>query len=202
MCFEASASSDRSHRAWRERRCRERERLVVLELGARPTVGVVLVRRRRRRSVLGLNVGGVLELGSCRQAVDFDDARIAHVGLYAEGVAHRARHDLQLLLVLIGEGDKHYEEAHEETHEVGESDEPAVAPGMRLSIPRHRSRVLGRKLAGFKPSGKPPPTLPAFRPAPEQARFEPGGASPAGRRAASRAPASGSWSRGSSARRR
>ncbi len=122
-----------------QRRCRQRERLIVFEFGAILAVTVLFVRRRRRGCILGLDMGGVLQLRPRRQAVDLDDAGIAHIGLHAEGVAHRAGDDLQLLLVLIGEGDQHDEEADQEPHEVGKGDEPAVAAAVGLLTARHRS---------------------------------------------------------------
>ena len=71
-------------------------------------------------------MGGVLEPRPRRQAEYLDDAGIAHVVLHAEGVAHRAGDDLQLLLVLRGKRDQHHEEADQQAHQVRESHEPAV----------------------------------------------------------------------------
>ena len=105
----------------------KREGLVVLQMGAVLALVVLFVGGRRRRSVFGIDMGGVLELRPGGQTVDLDHAGIAHVGLDAEGVAHRAGDDLQLLLVLVGERNQHDEEAHQEAHKVGEGDEPAVA---------------------------------------------------------------------------
>ena len=87
---------------------------------------LLLVRARRRRGFLAVDLGGILQLRPRRQAVDLDDAGIADRGLHAEGLAHRAGDDLQLLLVLGGERDQHHEEGDQQAHQVGEGDEPAV----------------------------------------------------------------------------
>jgi hypothetical protein len=116
---------------------RQRESLIVLELGAVFTVMIVLIGRGRRRGVCRLDMRGILELRPRRQSVDLDDAGIAHIVLYAEGVAHRAGDDLQLLLILIGERDQHHEEADQEAHEIGEGDKLAVAAAVCFLAPRH-----------------------------------------------------------------
>ena len=115
----------------------------------------------------------ILELRSRRQAIDLDDAGIAHVVLHAERVAHRTGNDLQLLLVLVGEGDQHDEEAHEQAHEIGEGDEPAVAATVCFLTPRHDLTSLRRSVT--------------LEPAPLPARPR-ADASPADRPAASREP--------------
>src|SRR6202041_341693 len=161
----------------------ERKSLIVLEMRADLAIVVVLVRGRRCGGILGLDVGCVLESRPGRQPVDLDNARIAHIVLHAEGVAHRAGDDLQFLLVLVGERHQHDEEAYQETHEVGESDEPAVATAMSFLAPRH-GYVLRRPV----------------RPEPAPARRA--GVFPEDTPAAFRAPRWGSWNRASSAHRR
>src|SRR6202041_1542493 len=115
----------------------ERKSLIVLEMRADLAIVVVLVRGRRCGGILGLDVGCVLESRPGRQPVDLDDARIAHIVLHAEGVAHRAGDDLQFLLVLVGERHQHDEKAYQKTHEIGEGDEPTVAAAMSFLAPRH-----------------------------------------------------------------
>jgi hypothetical protein len=132
MCFGRFGKLGHVLQRLAERGGGEREGLVVLQMRAVLALVVLLIGGRRRRGVLGIDVGGVLELRPGGQSVDLDDAGIAHVGLHAEGVTHRAGDDLQLLLVLVGERNQHDEEAHQQAHEVGEGDEPAVAAGMRL----------------------------------------------------------------------
>ena len=83
-------------------------------------------------------MGGIFELRPCRQPVDLDNAGIAHIVLHAEGVAHRAGDDLELLLVLIGERHQHDEEADEQAHQVGEGNEPAVTAAVCFLAPCHR----------------------------------------------------------------
>ena len=87
-------------------------------------------------------MSGVFQLGPGRQAVDLDNARIAHIVLHAEGVAHRAGDDLKLLLVLIGKRDQHDEEADEKPHQIGEGDEPAVAAAVCFLTPCHNLKSL------------------------------------------------------------
>jgi hypothetical protein len=75
----------------------KREGAVLLEPRAGRLLAIVLVALRRRRRLLGRNVLGLFELRPGRQARHLDDARITHGGLHAEGVAHRAGHDLELV---------------------------------------------------------------------------------------------------------
>ena len=68
---------------------------------------------------------------------------IAHPVLHAECVAHGARHDLQLHLVLGRERHQHHEERDQETHEIREGHEPAVAAAVcRASFLRHQSESV------------------------------------------------------------
>ena len=169
-----------------QRRGGEREGAVLLEARSVGAVAFVVVRRRVGGGFLRRDVGGILELGPRGQAGHLDDAGIAHVLLHAEGIAHGAGDDLQLLLVLVGEGDQHHEERNQQPHQIGERHEPAVTAAVPCFLaPRH---LAARDCAA--PRRAPPPPPPRDD------------ASPAGRRGASRAPMSGSWNRGSSARRR
>jgi hypothetical protein len=53
--------------------------------------------------------------------------------LGAKGIAHRARNDLELLIIHCGECDKHHKEAHHKAHKIRERDEPAVPSAMRIA---------------------------------------------------------------------
>ncbi len=177
-----------------QRRGGKREGAIVVEARAENALAAFLVGARRRRGIFRLDLGGILQPRPGRQAVDLDDAGITDRGLRAERLAHRARDDLQLLLVLVGERHQHDEERHHQAHEIGEGDEPAVtaAAVAVLFLSRHG---LSRRCALRGVRRLRPPRL--RRPLP---RCD--DAFPAGRRAASRAPAWDSWHRGSSARRR
>src|SRR5262249_31863312 len=91
-----------------------------------------------RGRFLGWNMLSLLELGAGRQPRHLDDARVAHIALRTKGVAHRAGHNLELVLVLVRKRHQHDEEAHEQAHEVREGHEPAVAAAMPSPLlPRH-----------------------------------------------------------------
>ena len=73
----------------------------------------------------------VLRIAAHRKTLDLHDAAEDLVlRLYAERFADRAERLLHLLLVHRGEGGDHDEERHEQAHEVGEGDVPAVAAAM------------------------------------------------------------------------
>src|SRR6478672_11589934 len=48
-------------------------------------------------------------------------------------IAHRARDDLELVVVHRGKRDEHHKEAHHQAHQVGEGHEPAVPSSMRVA---------------------------------------------------------------------
>ena len=79
-----------------------------------------------RRSFRRIDMGGILESGTRRQAENFDDAGIAHAILHAKGVAHRTGDDLKFGLILGGKSDQHHEKADQQSHQIGEGDEPPV----------------------------------------------------------------------------
>src|SRR5262249_36344899 len=121
-----------------QRRGGERERAVLLEARAGGAIAVVGFGRRRRRRLFRRNVRGVLELGPGRQAGHLDDAGVAHVLLHAERVATGAGAVRRLLLVLVGEGDRHDEDRARRAHRVGEGAEPAVPAAVAAFLaPRH-----------------------------------------------------------------
>ena len=183
MCFDISAISGMSCIAWRSEAAasaNDRSSCIFSALG----LTLQIVRAGRVGGLLGIDLGDVLQRRLRRRAVLLDDAVVAHL-LHAEGLAHRAGDDLQLLLVLRGERDQHHEEAHHQRHKIGERHEPAVTSSVAASLLRHDAALSGHS---------------AVKPVP--ARLRPRDASPADRRAAFRARASGSWSRGSSGCRR
>jgi len=104
----------------------QREFTIDRQAGAVCTAAIVLVRGRVGGGILRRNMIDVLQLRPRRQAVGFDDAGITHLGLHAERVAHRARDDLELVVVHGGEGDEHHEKAHHQAHEIGKGHKPAV----------------------------------------------------------------------------
>ena len=163
-------------------RCRGQRKFAVdLQVHALNAVAVLLVRGRGVRRFFGVDMRGVLQLGACRKPVGLNDPGIAGFSLHAERFPHRACDNFQLLRVLVGEGDEHHEEAHHQTHQVGEGHEPAMPSGMCVT-----ALFLGHPMLPGTP-------LP-LRPVPAHPR---GGASPANTPAAFREPASGSWNRGS-----
>src|SRR5215204_7497635 len=87
---------------------------------------------------------------ACRDAVLLDDAGVAALLVGAEGVAHRAGDELQLLLILGRVGRDHDEEAHQKRHQVGKGDEPAVAAMSAFELLAHRPAPLGR-FGEFRP---------------------------------------------------
>ena len=76
-------------------------------------------------------VAGELE---ARVAVDLDHAGHDHLTLEAEGVAHRAGDDLELLVVRHRERDHQHEEADQKTHQIGEGDHPERRAGRRGAV--------------------------------------------------------------------
>ena len=161
----------------------QREVAVVVEFAAVGLLAAALVFGRIGGRLLGRDRRRVLELGPRREAGHFDDAGIADTILHAERVAHGAGDDLQLRGILGRERHQHHEEADQQRHQVGKGDEPpvsAVCPSLRRAI----AMSAAERRVDARPAR--PPALPG------------GDASRAGRPAASRVPASGSWPRGSS----
>ena len=100
-CLESSAISGMSCIAWRSEAEASANAPSLSSRAPKLLLRPFSSGARRGRSVLRLDLAGVLQPRPGRQTVDLDDAGIADRGLHAERLAHRAGDDLQLLLVLV-----------------------------------------------------------------------------------------------------
>ena len=167
----------------------QREIAILLEAGAVRALLVMLVGRGVRGGVLRIDMRDVLEFRPRRQAHHFDDAGIAHLVLHAESIAHRAGDHLSFAWSCVENATsitKKLTRSPIRSANVTNQPWPPRAASLRRAIVRSLLRSRG----GW------------FRPPLLLRRRRCGGASPADRRAAFRAPTSGSWLRGSSGCRR